>query len=58
LVFALGAAAYVQKFFHGVLSKGNMVMHLEKTPPPCEGRGFKQLKLLIKQYYQKQNYLQ
>jgi hypothetical protein len=32
------AATNVEKDFHGVLSKGKR-MHLEKTPPPCEGRG-------------------
>jgi hypothetical protein len=42
-VFALGAAVDVGEGFHGVLSKGKS-MHLEKTPPPYEGRGL-ELKL-------------
>ena len=37
LGLALGAAADMEEF-HGVLSKG-MEVHLEKTPPPFEGRG-------------------
>ena len=38
-VFALEPAADVEKGFHGVLSKSSKAVHLEKTPPPFEGRG-------------------
>jgi len=38
----------VEKGFHGVLSKCKW-LHLEKTPPPFEGRGFR----IATKYYEK-----